>query len=191
MAKGSSFERLICRQLSLWWSKGKRDDIYWRTAGSGAMAKTRSKQQKSTYGQCGDIQAVDPIGQPLLDLISIELKRGYSKDNFANILDKPEKAAIQTYENFIFQAQTDQNNSGVKFWFLIVKRDRRSCMCYFPFELYRMLRENGADFKRVENFAILKFNSKYISKQKVFIMPFNDFISAVHPINILTIMVNL
>jgi len=43
MAKGSSFEREICTILSKWWTNNERDDVFWRTAGSGARATTRSK----------------------------------------------------------------------------------------------------------------------------------------------------
>ena len=76
--KGSAFERTISEQLSLWWSKNSRDDIFWRTSQSGGRATQRAKQGKLTFGQYGDIQAIDPSGQPLLDLLTIELKRGYS-----------------------------------------------------------------------------------------------------------------
>lgn len=31
--KGSSYERHICKQLSLWWTKGKRDDVVFRIKG--------------------------------------------------------------------------------------------------------------------------------------------------------------
>ena len=68
-AKGSQFERTVCKDLSLWWTKGKRDDVFWRTSGSGARAKTRSKTGEKTFGQYGDVQATDPIGQPLICLL--------------------------------------------------------------------------------------------------------------------------
>ena len=139
MAKGSNFEREICKQLSLWWSKSKRDDIFWRTAGSGAMAKTRSKSNKKTFGQCGDIQATDPIGQPLINVCSIELKRGYSKDTFFNLIEKPKDAAEQTYEKFINQAIIDHKNAGSLTWLLIVKRDRKESLVFMPQKFKKLL----------------------------------------------------
>ena len=86
-SKGNSFERQICKQLSLWWSNGKSEDIFWRTASSGAMANIRSKSCKKSFGQYGDIQAINPIGQPLIDVCTIELKRGYSKNTFADLME--------------------------------------------------------------------------------------------------------
>ena len=75
--KGSAFERQICKELSLWWTYEDRDDIFWRTSNSGGRAIRRSKKKKQTFGQYGDIQAVDPIGQPLMDVLTFELKCGY------------------------------------------------------------------------------------------------------------------
>ena len=138
--KGSDFERSICKQLSLWWTDNERDDVFWRTAGSGAMAKTRSKSNRQTFGQYGDIQATDPIGQPLIDLCSIELKRGYSRTTFHDILDASNKAAEQQYHTFINQARTDAHNAKAKYWVLITKRDRREPLICMPFSLYKHLK---------------------------------------------------
>lgn len=132
--KGSSFEREICKKLSLWWSDGQREDIFWRTSGSGARAKTRSKKGQSTFGQAGDIQATDPIGQPLIDVCTIELKRGYSKSTFADLADKPKGAKPQLYEEFIEQASTDCLNAGSFSWMLITKRDRREALVFVPYQ---------------------------------------------------------
>ena len=75
MAKGSAFEREIAKLLSLWWSDCERDDIFWRTQTSGARATSRKRRGQDTFGQYGDIQACDPVGQPLLDCCIIEIKR--------------------------------------------------------------------------------------------------------------------
>ncbi len=141
MAKGSNFEREICKQLSLWWSDNKEDDIFWRTAGSGAMAKTRSKKGKKTFGQCGDVQATNPVGQPLIDWASIELKRGYSKSTFADLMEPSTTANANPcqYEKFIHQACVDHINSGSMSWLLIVKRDRKKAIVIMPFVTYKKL----------------------------------------------------
>lgn len=139
MAKGSSFERMICKQISLWWTDNKREDVFWRTAGSGAMAKTRKKKNKNTFGQYGDIQATDPIGQPLIDVFTIELKRGYSKNTFFDLFDRTDKAAQQQWDKFICQVLEDQKNSGAKYWMLICKRDRRDPVILMPLKVAKKL----------------------------------------------------
>jgi hypothetical protein len=146
--KGSGFEREMCRALSLWWSDGERDDVFWRSAGSGAMAKTRSKIGKNTFGQYGDIQAVDPIGQPLLDLCVIELKRGYSHSTFADSLDKKKGAALQGWEKFIVQVLADQKNAKTPYWMLITRRDRRETLVFMDDTMFMHLRQNGMKWYR-------------------------------------------
>jgi hypothetical protein len=127
----------------MWWTKGERDDVFWRSAGSGAMAKTRSKVGKSTYGQYGDIQAVDPIGEPLLSVFTIEIKRGYSKFMFMDMVDKPEKAGEQEWEKWHDQVTTDSKNAGSPFWWLITRRDRRMPLIFLPGRAWNILKEAG------------------------------------------------
>lgn len=135
--KGSQFEREICKLFSLWWTKGKRDDVFWRTSNSGGRATVRSRQGRQTFGQCGDIQATDPIGQPFIDQFSIELKRGYPGTNIATLLDKPDGAAIQPFEKFIEQAIVDHKKAKSHSWLLIVKRDRRKPIVYMPWKVFK------------------------------------------------------
>ncbi len=78
MAKGGEFERNICKQLSLWWTENERDDIFWRTAGSGARHTTRQKKNISTENSAGDVCYIDQLGKPFIDYFLMELKRGYT-----------------------------------------------------------------------------------------------------------------
>lgn len=123
--KGSTFERDIARKLSLWWTDGDRDDVFWRTSQSGGRASVRAKKGQKTHGSYGDIAAVDPIGEPLIQTVTIELKRGYKKWSFLDIMDKSPKAALQTFEKFWKQVKEDSKNAGTPYSMIIFKRDRR------------------------------------------------------------------
>ena len=68
--KGGSFEREICKALSLWVSKGQNVDLYWRSAMSGGRATVA----KGKVRQAGDITAVAPEGHALVDTFFIECK---------------------------------------------------------------------------------------------------------------------
>lgn len=111
------------------------------------MAKTRSKKGKSTFGQYGDIQAMDPIGQPLLDVFTIELKRGYNSQTIAGMLDKQEKAAPQAWEMFYHQVREDQSNANSLFWMIITKRDRREPMVCISLRAAKELKRCGGDLR--------------------------------------------
>lgn len=73
-SKGSGFERLVCHKLSLWISKGEREDLYWRSAMSGGRATVMARKGSANTTQCGDISAVDPLGHPLTDKFLISCK---------------------------------------------------------------------------------------------------------------------
>jgi len=136
--KGSAFERKICKELSLWWSKGKRDDIFWRTSGSGARSTVRSKKNKQTFGQGGDVQAADPIGQPLIDVFNIEMKTGYKGSHIGEMIDKLSTSKPQ-YENFISQAIYSHITEKTLSWMVIIRRQNRNIMVITPTCMFSML----------------------------------------------------
>lgn len=71
--KGSGFEREVCAKLSLWISKGKNKDIFWRSAMSGGRA-TIHHSAGQPIRQYGDICAVAPEGHPFIQDWYIECK---------------------------------------------------------------------------------------------------------------------
>jgi hypothetical protein len=91
-SKGSSFEREVCKLLSLWWTQDlnpPRDDVFWRTSQSGGRATERMKKNVATAYSSGDVTFIDPIGQPFIDALMIELKRGYTSEiAILDFLDK-------------------------------------------------------------------------------------------------------
>lgn len=132
--KGQQFERLVCKKLSLWWTSGKRDDIYWRTSGSGARAAFRGRTGRGTAGHCGDIACADEVGLPLLDLLTLELKKGYGKVTCVDLIDRPrnETKCQQKFEAWIQQAHEAHCRSGSFSWGLITNRHCRQPMIYMP-----------------------------------------------------------
>lgn len=71
--KGGRFERKIAKVLSLWVSRSKKKDLFWRTAMSGGRA-TVARKRGELVRQSGDITAVTPEGHDLTDKFFIELK---------------------------------------------------------------------------------------------------------------------
>ncbi len=127
--KGSKFERDIGPLLSLWWTHGKRDDVFWRRD-SGARAKRRSREGKHTFGAHGDICAIDPVGVPLTNICTIELKNGYGKWSLMDVVDKPpmkknqKNETLQPFEKFLNQILEDCKAVNT-YPILITKRDKR------------------------------------------------------------------
>lgn len=81
--KGSAFERVICRELSLLISKGTRTDLYWRSAMSGGRATLELRKDIVNQTQAGDISAIDILGHWLVRDYQIECKH-YADLNFTS-----------------------------------------------------------------------------------------------------------
>lgn len=135
MAKGGEFEREFAKKLSLWWSEGDSDAIFWRTSNSGGRATTRGKQGKATHRQHGDITATDPSGDPFIKLFTIECKRGYDKDNISNLFDTAGGKGL-AYQAWISKAASCCEAADSLSWMLVTRRDRRTALVFLPTECY-------------------------------------------------------
>jgi hypothetical protein len=94
MAKGGSFENEVCRELSLWFTNGERDDAFCRSDGSGSRFTKRIKKGKDTANQGGDISFCYPDGEQLIKIWCVECKTGYAskskiKDANGDVIQTP------------------------------------------------------------------------------------------------------
>lgn len=135
MAKGAAFEREICKKLSSWWTYDDRDDVFWRSSQSGGRATVRFRKGKSTAGSYGDICALDPIGEPLLKIFTIELKRGEYVKHPGDLLDCSGSPDCHPFLGAVDQAIEAHERAGSLSWLLIVKRDRKHSTVFFPSRL--------------------------------------------------------
>jgi hypothetical protein len=122
MAKGASFERDFSKKLSLWWTHDERDDVFWRSQASGGRATIRKRSNKTLDGQEGDICATDPIGKPLLDRYTIELKCGYGPWSCLDYMETTQKDSV--FMRFVKQAKEQAKRD----WMLVYKKDRHTPM---------------------------------------------------------------
>lgn len=130
--KGGDFERDMSRAFSKWWTNGERDDIFWRTGGSGGRATARSRSGKHTAGQYGDIAATDPLGVPLIEWVTIELKRGYTEAHIGDVFDRLRVSKSSQLIEFFKQARNSHEHAGSDAWMVVHARDRRNPMVWMP-----------------------------------------------------------
>lgn len=133
--KGSQFEREFCRQLSLWWSGGREDDLFWRTSNSGGRATTRHKKGKATRAHYGDVSATDDDGKPFTQMFCVELKRGYNRSSIQDLMDPPKrKGSIKKplYQQWFEKASDTSEKAGALCWLLVVRRDHRIPIVFMP-----------------------------------------------------------
>lgn len=170
--KGSAFERKISKQLSLWWTKGERDDVFWRSQQSGGRATIRKRAGKTTSNQEGDITAMDVCGEILVRSICIELKRGYPGFSIEDIIMRKAQKPIL----FSFIQQCERELTGTRrYWWLIVKQDRKEEIILFPAAFRQWLRLHGFIVRR-ENHLILS-NLEF----EITILRLTDFLNFLDP----------
>lgn len=91
-AKGSQFEREVCKRLSLWVTQGKEEDVYWRSAMSGGRSTRMHKSRHWKQGShaAGDICAVGEAGHVFTDRFYVECKHYADLSILAFLLGKKE-----------------------------------------------------------------------------------------------------
>ena len=178
--KGSQFERDLCTRLSQWWTKDERDDVFWRSTISGGRATARSAKGKKTYGQYGDIQAVDPIGEPLLKAVTIEAKCGYRSVAFSDLLDAGYRMK-PIWWKWLDQIKVAREQADSASWLLIVKRDRRDVIVVMPYSLYVELEKVVGPLPSVRpSMSLLCPKGHGVSR--LLAMPLEGFLRAVQPL---------
>lgn len=153
--KGGRFERDICKQLSLWYSKAmfkeERDDLFWRTAGSGARATTRMKENKKTTNSCGDICSLDERSSKLTKNYFFELKRGFTSSakskkrsiSLTEIVDKMNAIKPPLLIEWLEKAKKEAKQHGIPNVVIIFKRDRRGSCILFEMKTWSKIEENN------------------------------------------------
>lgn len=136
-SKGPEFERECCRDLSVWASKGKYDDWYWRSSQSGGRATTRAKTGRRTIGQNSDVAATCSEAEFLTKECAIEIKRGYNRTALlTDLLDRSiwpgSDERKSTILGFLEQTIRSARTGGNTYWMLIHKRDKRLPLVYMP-----------------------------------------------------------
>jgi len=176
----------MCVTLSKWWTGGKRDDVFWRSSNSGGRATVRWQSGKKTFGHAGDIAAVDPIGQPLLKCVTIELKRGYRKTTFADVFDRCYRHKATEFEQFIMQAERAAQHAGTPHWLLITRRDKREALVFLSIHLDHYLREKGHHLQAdcdlyLRMRVIVRWPEGPRTRQTVCAVQLSEFLKAVSP----------
>ena len=168
-AKGSAFERKICKLLSLWYTENERDDVFFRSASSGAMATQRFKKGKKTSGQQGDVTSTDVEGIGFINKFSIELKS--YKDFSLDFLVYKNKSLIHDW----WKQCTGDAERDDKTPLLIIKKNSKPEIIIFEFSLYNTFQNYFGSI------GSKRYTSGYINETEVVIMLLTDFFDYVNP----------
>jgi len=149
--KGGNFENEIAKKLSLWLTKGKRDDLVCRTDSSGGRGTIRTKNKKESNKYLfGDLKHSDDEAKPLFDIWSIEAKTGYGikkKDgmqrwDILDLLDSSQKETV--LQKFWNQCVRDAELSKREPILIFRRNGRKPCIAFnriYFLDLLRMMDE--------------------------------------------------
>jgi hypothetical protein len=122
--KGSAAEREVTRMLSLWWSDGRDDSIFYLTAGSGARQTNRRKCGIDTHNSAGDVGYLDVSGKPLIDAVLFEIKRGYNNTlDILSIADAKPTRKPNIILQWLDKAEQERAENKRQYVLLILRRD--------------------------------------------------------------------
>jgi hypothetical protein len=119
--KGASFEREVCKSLSLWVSGGKQEDAFWRSAMSGGRSTVAAAKGKKLTAQAGDITCIHPVGQRFADRFLIECKH-YANLDYIGLLASRGKLL-----GFWLKLRKDADHYN-KHPFMVVRQNRTPTM---------------------------------------------------------------
>ncbi len=106
--KGSSFEREVAKYLTNWASGQLKELWYWRSPGSGMLAKIANQKEMT-----GDIVPLKEEAKVLTNIFSIEIKTGYIEADPLKHLKKTKNETIRSFwDQCITDARTG-NKSGM------------------------------------------------------------------------------
>lgn len=133
--KGSAFERQICKELSLWVSSGKDQDIFWRSAMSGGRSTVALKKGTKLSSQAGDISSIHKRGHTFIDKFFVECKF-YKNLEFAGLINGRGKLL-----DFWYRACSDAEEYN-KLPFLIAKQNHYPTVVCLDSEGINLTRSN-------------------------------------------------
>lgn len=134
-AKGSAYERELCKRISFWFSGGETEDLFWRTSGSGSRATNRRRlgQSPSKY-DFGDMKHELPEGLPLTEHICWEFRSRARFDAFTTFgtgEEDPKTSLLSSWAKASCEA-----DCSVRYPILITKAVRRPEVIWIPYPLY-------------------------------------------------------
>lgn len=134
--KGAAAEREVAKLLSLWWTNGEDDSVFYLTAGSGARQTSRRKCGMDTHNSAGDLGYLDISGKPLIDKVLFEIKRGYNNRlDVLSVVDAKVTAKPNILLQWLEKAEQEKEDNQRNHVFLIMRRDYKEYVIVIPIAL--------------------------------------------------------
>jgi hypothetical protein len=170
--KGGAWERAASVALSVWISKSfgdARDDLIWRSAGSGSRATKAKKTGKSRGSQAGDLVANDERAQKFLELFLVECK-SYANIRLEGLIWRSSAKPL----NICFDAPIEQAREHAKWPLLVLKQNQRTPILVLPRKIAKLVTDSSGLSATVH---VVRDTSQDLEYFSIFPMP--DFLEMV------------
>ena len=107
-AKGSGFERDVCRILTKWITGVEKPVIFWRSPASGGLGTIKTAENVS-----GDIIAIRPEAEWFTQVFSVECKTGYPNACLFKHLRNVKNDEIEQFWTQCITGAHEDNKSGM------------------------------------------------------------------------------
>lgn len=160
--KGAGFERLVCKQLSLWITNGEKPDVFWRSAMSGGRSTVFAKKGREASTQAGDITATGAEGHLLADLFFMECKF-YRDLSLLSFIFGHQRGKLHEF----WRVAREQAHKHKKQPMLIAKQNLEQTIVLLQYSVDQAFQVPKLALKPVDPIA-------YIITEEVYIYWFND-----------------
>jgi hypothetical protein len=134
-AKGSRYERELCKRFSFWFSDGESEDLFWRTSGSGSRATNRRRLGKNpSKFDFGDMKHETEKGKPLVEHLCWEFRSRARFDLFAVFgsgVEDPKTSLLASWAKACYEADCSGRRP-----ILITKALQRQDVLWMPYGLF-------------------------------------------------------
>ncbi len=134
--KGADFERLICRELSLWISRGARADLFTRNKASGGAFTTAMRRRDAEHGQPGDIAPTEIEALEFTRIFAIECKHYRNLELISYMHDVRAKSLLGQ----IIALAKRQAKHAKRHFIVIAKENNRPTWAIGDFSFYMSAR---------------------------------------------------
>ena len=173
-AKGSAWERDVCKALSLWLTKGQRPDILTRNVLSGGRFTNALRKDSNEKGMPGDVMAAHPLAFKFNFLV--ECKHLNSLSLEAYLFDHDDRSPLA---HIINQARQHAAKAETPLHFMIVAKQNQKPPLVFVDNLILEFMQDAHKNRRGIPSYRLPFH--HLHSQSIGMFRFQDLINCVDP----------
>lgn len=167
--KGSSWERDVCKRLSIWLTGKEKPVVFWRSPSSGGLGTIKTAENVT-----GDIISISDVSKWVCQKFSIECKNGYPSADLFKHFKKVKNDEIEQFWTQCIRDSQTENKYGI----LVFKKKGNQPIIGIEKSVYDQLIEMSLNLNK---YLVLHYDNDL---PPLVLMDFEDFLNKVNPLHI-------